>query len=98
MTTEHTRVCPLCHGEELVKDYKREETYCNDCGLVLTSAFQYVGLEKVDNIVPFSAPASARKGIHTNHRHRNELGKNPRHIKNYRHSIPNSKLMIKGRG
>ena len=91
MTTETVRHCPNCNGTEFVKDYKREELYCNSCGLVLTSAFQYVGLEKIDNAIPFSAPSDARRGIHTRYNSTRQRSKH------YRHNIPNSKLMIKGK-
>ena len=90
MTTESVKCCPLCGNSEFVKDYVREEVYCNKCGLVLQSAFQYVGLEKIENVIPFSAPSEARKGVHTRYR------KAPVKPKNYRHNIPNRKLMVKG--
>lgn len=97
MTTEHIRFCPSCGGTEFVKDYKREETYCNNCGLVLQSAVQYVGLEKVENVIPYSASANARQGIHMKYTHRDDMGKNPNKITSYRHNIPNWKLMKYGR-
>ena len=84
------RYCPLCNHDEFTKDYSRQEVYCNNCGLVVQSAFQYMGLEKIDNVIPFSAPVEARRGIHTRYR------KAPVKPKNYRHNIPNSKLMRKG--
>ena len=51
-TTEHIKVCPHCNGKELIKDYVREETYCNNCGLVISSAVTYMGLEKIYFPVP----------------------------------------------
>ena len=90
MTTETVRYCPNCNGTEFVRDYVREETYCKECGLVLSSAFQYVGLEKVENVIPFSAPSEARRGVHIRY------SKVKSRHKSYRHNIPNRKLMIKG--
>lgn len=90
LTEENVRHCPNCDSTSFVRDYVREETYCNGCGLVITSAVQYVGLEKVDNIVPYSAPSEARRGIHIRY------GKVKTRHKSYRHNIPNRKLMIKG--
>ena len=94
LTTENVRVCPNCNSDELVKDYKREELYCNNCGLVLQSAVQYVGLEKCDFTVPYSAPTEVRsKWLYGDGK-----GKIPHQdITNYKHSIPNWKLMKKGR-
>lgn len=91
MTSERVRCCPQCGNKEFIKDYVREELYCNKCGLVLQSAVQYVGLEKVDNVIPFSAPNEARRGIHTRY------SSTRRKSKSYRHNIPNDKLMIKGK-
>lgn len=97
ITTHSVKVCPLCGASEFVRDYSREETYCNKCGLVLMSAFQYVGLEKVDNVIPFSAPSEARDGIHYKWIHKDDKGKfNNRNATRFKHSIPNRKLMIKG--
>lgn len=97
VTTTHVRHCPVCNGTEFRKDYVREETYCNNCGLVLSSAFQYVGLEKVDNVIPFSPPAEARKFVHYKWIDNKDKGKaNDREITNYQHRIPNRRLMIKG--
>lgn len=95
MVSEHLKVCPICGGDEFVKDYKREELYCNSCGLVLQSAVQYCGLEKIDNIVPYSAPSSARNGIHFTYKSRQDYGKSSvsQNTTNYRHSIPNKYLM-----
>ena len=89
-TEKETKCCPICNNTEFVRDYVREETYCNHCGLVLSSAVQYCGLEKVDNVIPFSAPVEARRGVHIRY---NKF--KTRH-KSYRHNIPNRKLMIKG--
>lgn len=89
-TEDEVRHCPLCNSTSFARDYVREETYCTSCGLVITSAVQYVGLEKVENIVPFSAPSEARRGIHTRY---NRTVRNP---KRYRHNIPNKRLMVKG--
>jgi hypothetical protein len=89
-TEKETKCCPICNNTEFVRDYVREETYCNKCGLVLSSAVQYCGLEKVDNVIPFSAPVEARRGVHIRY---NKF--KTRH-KSYRHNIPNRKLMIKG--
>ena len=97
ITTENVRTCPLCGGSVFVKDYKREEMYCGGCGLVLQSAVQYVGLEKIDNVIPYSASASARQRVHMNYSHKDTVGKSPHKITNYRHNIPNWKLMRKGR-
>lgn len=91
---EYVRVCPLCGNDEFVKDRRRAETYCNKCGLVLSSAYQYVGLEKVDNIIPYSAPYDA-KGVHIG---KTKVGRfNNRKTTNYRHNIPNWQLMKRGR-
>lgn len=97
MTSEHIRQCPLCGSEDIIKDYKREETYCNKCGLVLSSAFQYVGLEKVDFEIPHSPMAEARNGVHYSWIDEEDKGKiNNRKTTKYKHRIPNRKLMIKG--
>ena len=98
LTDDNVRSCPNCNSTELVKDYKRDELYCAECGLVLTSSFQNVGLEKIDNVIPFSAPASARSGIHTRYVHSDEKGKisKPNGTK-YKHNIPDWKLMRFGR-
>lgn len=89
-TEKETKCCPICNNTEFVRDYVREETYCNKCGLVLSSAVQYCGLEKVDNVIPFSAPVEARRGVHIRY------SKIKTRHKSYRHNIPNRKLMIKG--
>lgn len=89
-TEKETKCCPICNNTEFVRDYVREETYCNKCGLVLSSAVQYCGLEKVDNVIPFSAPSEARRGVHIRY------SKIKTRHKSYRHNIPNRKLMIKG--
>lgn len=89
-TEKETKCCPICNNTEFVRDYVREETYCNNCGLVLSSAVQYCGLEKVDNVIPFSAPSEARRGVHIRY------SKIKTRHKSYRHNIPNRKLMIKG--
>jgi len=94
ITTETVRKCPLCDNEVFIRDYEREETYCNKCGLVLSSAVQYIGLEKIDNIIPYSAPVdgSAKRWIH-----KGDKGKfNNKGITRYKHNIPNHKLMRKG--
>ena len=97
VTTHKVRVCPQCNGSDFRRDYSREETYCNKCGLVLQSAFQYVGLEKIDNVIPFSAPYEARSGIHYNWIRKEDKGKvNNRNATTFKHNIPNRKLMIKG--
>ena len=97
MTSHNVKICPQCNGSDFRKDYTREETYCNTCGLVLQSAFQYVGLEKVENTIPFSAPHSARDGTHYNWIYKEDKGKvNNRKTTRYKHNIPNRKLMIKG--
>ena len=98
MVSEYIRSCPHCGGEDFVKDYKREETYCNNCGLVLQSAFQYIGLEKITNIVPFSAPAESRSGIHMRWYDKGNKGKvNNRNHTRYTHNISDRKLMRYGR-
>ena len=28
-------VCPECHSDKIWRDNQREETYCNECGLIL---------------------------------------------------------------
>lgn len=94
ITTETVRHCPHCGNTIFTKDYKREETYCNKCGLVLQSAFQYMGLEKVENVIPFSAPSEARDGVHLRWHTRQEWGKvNNRKNTVYRHNISDRKLM-----
>lgn len=90
LTEKDVKYCPICNNTGFVKDYKREEVYCNKCGLVLSSAVQYVGLEKVENVIPYSAPVEARRGIHST------FSRTPKNPKNFRHNIPNRKLMIKG--
>ena len=79
LTEKETKCCPICNNTEFVRDYVREETYCNHCGL-----------EKVDNVIPFSAPVEARRGVHIRY------SKIKTRHKSYRHNIPNRKLMIKG--
>lgn len=96
-TTEHIRHCPVCNGTKFTKDYKREETYCNKCGLVISSAFQYVGLEKIQNTVPHSPAAEARHIVHYTWIYKGDKGKvNNRNITTYKHHIPDRKLMKKG--
>ena len=97
-TTETVRQCPYCSNNEFTTDYKREETYCTHCGLVLTNAFQYVGLEKVHNTIPYSAPAMARDKVHHQWTHNEDRGKRDnRRTTTYKHNIPNWKLMLKGK-
>lgn len=91
LTEKDVKYCPICNNAGFVKDYKREEVYCNKCGLVLSSAVQYVGLEKVDNAIPYSAPSEARRGIHY------RWGGSPRRPKTYRHSFTDRQLMRKGK-
>ena len=96
MTSHHLRACPQCNGTEFVKDYKRSETYCNTCGLVITSAVQYVGLEKISNVVPFSAPTEARNTINHNWLKREDRGRvDNKDTTNYRHRYTNRQLMIR---
>ena len=90
LTEKEIKCCPICNNTEFVRDYVHEETYCNKCGLVLSSAVQYCGLEKVDNVIPFSAPVEARRGVHIRY------SKIKTRHKSYRHNIPDRKLMIKG--
>lgn len=90
LTEKEIKCCPVCNNTEFVRDYVHEETYCNKCGLVLSSAVQYCGLEKVDNVIPFSAPVEARRGVHIRY------SKIKTRHKSYRHNIPDRKLMIKG--
>lgn len=90
LTEDKVKCCPICGSTDFVRDYVREETYCKECGLVLTSAFQYMGLEKIENVIPYSAPSDARRGVHIRY------SKIPSRHKSYRHNIPNRKLMIKG--
>lgn len=90
LTEENVRHCPNCNGSNFIRDYVREETYCSECGLVLSSAVQYVGLCKVENAIPFSAPSEARRGVHMRY------SRVSLHPKSFRHNIPNRKLMIKG--
>ena len=97
ITHHRIKVCPHCGASDFIRDFKREETYCNKCGLVLMSAFQYVGLEKIENITPFSAPFEARHKVHYSWIHKEDKGKtNNRNVTNFKHNIPNTKLMIKG--
>lgn len=97
-TTEHIRFCPFCNGKDLVKDYKRDELYCHNCGVVLTNPYPYVGLEKVESIVPHSAPHNVRSGIHFNYVHKDQLGRfDNRNTTSYRHNLPNWQLMKRGR-
>lgn len=91
LTEENVKHCPNCDSTSFAKDYVREETYCTSCGLVLSSAVQYVGLEKVDNAIPYSAPSEARRGIHY------RWGGSPRRPKTYRHSFTDRQLMRKGK-
>lgn len=96
-THENLRHCPLCNGTDFKKDYRREETYCNTCGLVLSSAFQYVGLEKIDFEIPHSPAAEARHKVHYNWIYDEDKGKvNNRNTTSYKHHIPDRKLMRKG--
>jgi len=96
MTSEYVRSCPQCGSQDFVKDYKREETYCNECGLVLQSAFQYMGLEKITNVIPFSAPAQARNGVHMRWHNKEDKG-NSNNRTRYKHNISDNKLMRYGR-
>lgn len=94
ITTETVRSCPHCGNTTFIKDYKREELYCNECGLVLQSAVQYVGLEKTENVIPYSAPSEARDGVHLRWHRKSSDGKaNNRNNVRYRHNISDRKLM-----
>lgn len=95
--TEHIKACPLCGGTNIVKDYKREEKYCANCGLIISSAITYVGLEKVDFAVPHSAPSEARNGIHTRWTRKDTKGKTSHKITNYKHNLTNKQLMKYGK-
>lgn len=98
IVSEYVKSCPHCGCNDFVKDYKREETYCRECGLVLQSAFQYVGLERIDNTIPFSAPAEARNGVHRRWYAKSDKGKmNNRNNTRYYHNISDRKLMRYGR-
>ena len=98
LTSDYVKVCPVCGNDDFRKDYKREELYCNKCGLVLQSAVQYVGLEKIDNVIPYSAPSEARVGVHLKLLDKSMLGRvNNRKSTRYKHNIPNWKLMRKSR-
>lgn len=97
ITTEQVRTCPLCDSADLVKDYKREEIYCNNCGLIISSAVTYVGLEKIHCPVPHSAPAEARNGVHLTWTHKNEKAKTNHKITNYKHRLTNKQLMKYGK-
>lgn len=97
ITSEHIRQCPLCESNDLVKDYVREETYCNHCGLVISSSANYVGLEKIDYTTPHSPMAEARNKVHYSWVDEKDKAKiNNRKTTKYKHRIPNRKLMIKG--
>ena len=94
ITTETVHECPNCGHSDFVKDYDREELYCNHCGLVLQSAVQSVGLENCEFAIPYSPPSEVRrKWLYSD-----DKGKlHNEDITNYRHKIPNWKLMKKGR-
>lgn len=92
-------LCPNCNGNDLRKDYKREELYCNSCGLVLSSAVQYVGLTKIQNIVPYSVPMEVRDGVQIRWHRKEDLGKtDPMEITRHRHNMSDDMIMRKGRG
>lgn len=96
MVNEYVKSCPHCGCTDFVKDYKREETYCKECGLVLQSAFQYVGLEKISNTITFSPPSEARDGVHMRWHTKSNNGKvNNRKNTKYYHNISDRKLMMR---
>ena len=98
-THERVRHCPLCESTDLIKDYEREETYCNNCGLIISSAIPYVGLEKIDTVIPYSAPYEARDKVHYGWvREEDKAKMNNRRTTRYKHNMTNRQLMKKGRG
>ena len=98
-THERVRCCPLCESTDLVRDYEREETYCNNCGLIISSAVQYVGGQKFETPQPHSPSYSARKGVHYNFVEEEDKAKlNNRRTTRYKHNMTNRQLMKKGRG
>lgn len=92
MTTETVRTCPLCDASEFTKDYKRAELYCNKCGLVLQSAIQYVGLEKISNVIPFSPPFESNMVRNTD-----KAKIDNRRTTTYKHNLTNKQLMKYGK-
>ena len=55
--------CHECFHPELVKDFLRAETYCEECGLVVSMAYPYVGGNRIDN--PFSYNYYLEENIYT---------------------------------
>ena len=43
---EDTTSCPHCHNETTT-DHHRAETYCTECGLVVSATIDYVGLRRI---------------------------------------------------
>ena len=86
--------CPLCESKDLVKDYEREEIYCNNCGLILSDT-----ILTNHHIIPHSPSAEARNGVHkTWIRHEDKGRYNNSETTNYRHNMSNEELMKWGRG
>lgn len=54
LLTKLESLCPSCltHKNYAIEDHIRAETYCSNCGTVLSMAYPYVGGIKIDN--PFS--------------------------------------------
>lgn len=98
-THERIRECPLCESKDIKVDYEREETYCNNCGLIISSAIQYVGLDKIDTPMPYSPPYEARNKVHYSWVEEEDKAKmNNRRTTRYKHNMTNRQLMRKGRG
>lgn len=57
---EDQKTCPECLSRNLIKDHDRAETYCHNCGLVVSMSYPYVGGNRVDN------PHSYHYGLESN--------------------------------
>ena len=95
MTSHHIKDCPICGGTEFMQDLEREEIYCNNCGLVLSTSHSWN--EGLKTIIPHSPMAEARNGVHYDWIDFNDVGRlNNRDTTNYRHKHSNKQLMRKG--
>ena len=93
-TNHHIQECPLCGGKELIQDYKREEIYCNNCGLILSDT----ELNK-HHTIPHSPSAEARNNVHVRWVEDEKKGNiNPHDITRFHHNMSDEQIMRWGQG
>lgn len=85
--------CPNCNSIDIVKDFHRDELYCNECGLVLSQPYDDVNVECA---LPYGYSQDCRRGVQVLARKKTTNETPQSKIMNYRHNINDSKLMIKG--